>query len=221
LAATLELAAGRGKLRYEAAYLNMPHARALDPMALRFSRKSAGIPILKDGGFPGVILDAMPAGYGADRLNARHARELSALELLELGPPDAVGAIEVCQDIERKLAWRPSALSDLVEHVVELEESAPSSRAIRRLLDDGMTSAGGERLCLEAGASRPARCRGGLSWRVLEIDRSNRQGADRRFGSRCYGARRRGYRVHDHLWQSPPRDAKFHDHPKRPRRSVL
>lgn len=145
MAATLELAAGRGKLRYEAAYLNMPHARALDPMALRFSRKSAGIPVLKDGGFPGVILDAMPAGYGADRLNARHARELSALELLELGPPDAVGAIEVCQDIERKLTWRPSDLSDLVEHVVELEESAPSSRAIRRLLDDGMTSAGGER----------------------------------------------------------------------------
>ncbi|MFZ3139751.1 type II toxin-antitoxin system HipA family toxin [Polaromonas sp.] len=145
MAATLELAAGRGKLRYEAAYLGIPHARPLDPMALRFSRKSAGIPILKDGGFPGVILDAMPAGYGADRLNARHARELSALELLELGPPDAVGAIEVCQDIERKLAWRPSSLNELVEHVVELEESAPSSRAIWRLLDDGMTSAGGER----------------------------------------------------------------------------
>lgn len=145
MAATLELAAGHGKLRYEAAYLGIPHARPLDPMVLRFSRKSAGIPILKDGGFPGVILDAMPAGYGADRLNARHARELSALELLELGPPDAVGAIEVCQDIERKLAWRPSSLNELVEHVVELEESAPSSRAIWRLLDDGMTSAGGER----------------------------------------------------------------------------
>ena len=137
--------AGRGKLRYEAAYLGMQHARPLDPMALRFSRKSAGIPILKDGGFPGVILDAMPAGYGADRLNARHARELSALKLLEQGPLDAVGAIEVCQDIDRKLAWRPSSLNELVEHVVELEESAPSSRAIRRLLDDGMTSAGGER----------------------------------------------------------------------------
>ena len=137
--------AGRGKLRYEAAYLGMQHARPLDPMALRFSRKSAGIPILKDGGFPGVILDAMPAGYGADRLNARHARELSALKLLEQGPLDAVGAIEVCQDIDRKLAWRPSSLHELVEHVVELEESAPSSRAIRRLLDDGMTSAGGER----------------------------------------------------------------------------
>lgn len=125
--------------------MSMPGARPLDPIELRFSRKSTGILILKNGGFPRVIIDSIPAGYGADRLNARHARELSPLELLEFGPPDGVGAIEVCHDIKRKLEWRPSSLSDLVEYIVELEESAPSSRAIRRLLDDGMTSAGGER----------------------------------------------------------------------------
>lgn len=145
LAATLALEAGRGTLRYEPAYLGMPRARALDPVALRLSRKAAGIAIVGDGGLPGVILDAMPAGYGADRLHARHARELGALELLELGPPDGAGAIEVCRDIERKLAWRPSSLDELVGRIVELEASAPSSRAVRRLLDDGMTSAGGER----------------------------------------------------------------------------
>jgi serine/threonine-protein kinase HipA len=44
-----------------------------------------------------------------------------------------------------EMAWRPSLLSELVEHINDLEDSAPSSRAIRRLLDDGMTSAGGER----------------------------------------------------------------------------
>ena len=123
----------------------MSGTKALDPIELKFSRKSTGIPILKNGGLPRVILDSMPAGYGADRLNARHERNLSSLELLELGPPDGVGAIEVCHDIERKLAWQPSSLSELVEHIADLEESAPSSRAIRRLLDDGMTSAGGER----------------------------------------------------------------------------
>jgi serine/threonine-protein kinase HipA len=145
LAATLELDAGPGRLRYEADYMALPAAMALDPIELRFSRKSAGIPLLKNGGLPRVIIDSMPAGYGADRLNARHERDLSSLELLELGPADAVGAIEVCHDIERKLEWRPSSLSELVEHIKDLEESAPSSRAIRRLLDDGMTSAGGER----------------------------------------------------------------------------
>ncbi|MDQ3059776.1 MAG: HipA domain-containing protein [Pseudomonadota bacterium] len=145
LAATLELGAGQGRLRYQATYMEMAATRPLDPVALRFSRKAAGISIAKNGGLPGVIMDAMPAGYGADRLHARHERELSALELLELGPPDAVGALEVCHDIERKLAWRPNALGELLQHIDELEDSAPSSRAVRRLLDDGMTSAGGER----------------------------------------------------------------------------
>lgn len=145
LAAQLDLESGQGRLSYETAYMEAAHARALDPMQLRFSRKSSGIPILKDGGLPGVLQDAMPAGYGADRLKARHQRDLSALELMELGPPDGVGAIEVCQDIGRKLAWRPHTLDELVDHIQELEDSAPASRAIRRLLDDATTSAGGER----------------------------------------------------------------------------
>jgi hypothetical protein len=53
----------------------------------------------------GVIRDANPAGYGADRLDAQAGRALTALELLEHGVPDGVGAIEVCTDIETKLAW--------------------------------------------------------------------------------------------------------------------
>jgi serine/threonine-protein kinase HipA len=145
LAAHLHLEAGQGRLSYETAYMEATRARALDPMQLRFSRKGSGIPILKDGGLPGVLQDAMPAGYGADRLKATHQRDLSAMELLELGPPDGVGAIEVCQDIARKLAWRPHTLAELVDHIQTLEESAPASRAIRRLWDDATTSAGGER----------------------------------------------------------------------------
>lgn len=145
LAGTLAVDASRGQFQYHDAYMAMADARPLDPMELRFTGKAAGIPILRNHGFPRVIIDAMPAGYGADRLNARHERDLSSLELLEFGPPDGVGAIEVCQDIERKMAWRPSMLNELVEHIKDLEESAPSSRAIRRLQGDGMTSAGGER----------------------------------------------------------------------------
>ncbi|MDD2609342.1 MAG: HipA domain-containing protein [Giesbergeria sp.] len=145
LAGQLAMIAGQGKLWYEQAYMDMAHARALDPIQLRFSRKNTGIPLLQNGGLPGVVADAMPAGYGADRLHAQHDRTLTPLELLEFGPADGVGAIEVCHDIERKLAWQPHTLDELKTYIQELEETTPASRAIRRLLDDATTSAGGER----------------------------------------------------------------------------
>lgn len=145
LAAHLDIGAGQGRFCYEQAYIDTPNARALDPVQLRFSRKPSGIAVLKDGGLPGVVGDAMPAGYGADRLHARHDRKLSPLELLALGPPDGVGAIEVCHDIARKLAWQPHTLDELRTHIQELEDTTPASRAIRRLQDDDTTSAGGER----------------------------------------------------------------------------
>lgn len=145
LAAHLDISAGQGRFRYEHTYIDTPNARALDPVQLRFSRKSSGMAVLKDSGLPGVVGDAMPAGYGADRLHARHDRKLTPLELLELGPPDGVGAIEVCHDINRKLAWQPHTLDELRTHIQELEDTAPASRAIRRMQDDDTTSAGGER----------------------------------------------------------------------------
>lgn len=145
LAGQLTMIAGQGKLWYEQAYMDMAHARALDPIQLRFSRKNTGIALLQSGGLPGVVADAMPAGYGADRLHAQHDRTLTPLELLEFGPTDGVGAIEVCRDIERKLAWQPHTFDELRTHIQELEETTPASRAIRRLLDDATTSAGGER----------------------------------------------------------------------------
>lgn len=71
--------------------------------------------------------------------------ELTALELLELGVPDGVGAIEVCRDIERKLQWVPKGLDHLKAIAEELDAIAPASWAMRRLNDDMDTSAGGER----------------------------------------------------------------------------
>jgi serine/threonine-protein kinase HipA len=54
LAAQLEINAGQGRLFYEQAYMDAANARALDPIQLRFSRKTTGIPVLKDGGLPGA-----------------------------------------------------------------------------------------------------------------------------------------------------------------------
>ncbi|MBP7503504.1 MAG: HipA domain-containing protein, partial [Aquabacterium sp.] len=129
--------------RYLPEFLSQQQAVALDPVQLRL--KKGHVPIPKIAGLPFVIQDAKPAGYGQDRLCANAGRDLSAIELLEMGPPDTVGAIEVCTHIEHKLAWRPKPVSALASELDRLEEGSPSSRAIRRVNGDAGTSAGGER----------------------------------------------------------------------------
>lgn len=88
---------------YRPDYLTTEGALALDPVELRLSRSSRGTAILGADGLPGVVRDAKPAGYGEDRLKAIHGNQLDALQLLELGVPDGVGAVEACHDIDRKL----------------------------------------------------------------------------------------------------------------------
>ncbi|MFY9510304.1 MAG: HipA domain-containing protein [Rubrivivax sp.] len=141
-----EIVAGTGsRFIYRPEYLKTAGAVALDPVELRLSRSSRGSAILGSDGLPGVIRDAKPAGYGEDRLRAIHGSNLDALQLLELGVPDGVGAIEACHDIDRKLRWRPKGLGALQQLTEALELEEPSSRALRRLNDDLDTSAGGDR----------------------------------------------------------------------------
>ncbi|WP_420992388.1 HipA N-terminal domain-containing protein [Cupriavidus sp. 30B13] len=82
------------RFHYRPDYLERGDALPLDPVELRLARSARGIAISAADGLPGVIRDAKPAGYGADRLNAHAGTELSPLELLERGVPDGVGAIE-------------------------------------------------------------------------------------------------------------------------------
>lgn len=133
------------RFAYLPQYLGRSDAVALDPVELRLTRKKRGAVLAASDGLPSVIRDAKPAGYGADRLEAQAGRTLTALELLERGVPDGVGAIEVCADIEAKLAWQPKALDRLQSLAQELDAAAPASRALRRLDEDFDTSAGGER----------------------------------------------------------------------------
>jgi serine/threonine-protein kinase HipA len=110
---------------------------------LTSSRK--GIAIAQKDGLPGVVRDAMPAGYGADRLEAGAERKLSSMELLEVGVSDSCGAIEVCKDIQKKLDWVPHEYGKLRDIIALMSADEPASRAIRKLTDDASTSAGGER----------------------------------------------------------------------------
>jgi serine/threonine-protein kinase HipA len=141
-----DLVHGHGsRFIYRPDYAKAAGALALDPVELRMSRSSKGAAVLGSDGLPGVVRDAKPAGYGEDRLQATHGANLDPLQLLELGVPDGVGAIEACNDIERKLRWRPRHLGDLQQLTEDLEAHEPSSRALRRLNHDLDTSAGGER----------------------------------------------------------------------------
>lgn len=144
-AGELSVSSAGSRFSYAQTYLALDHAVALDPVELRLSRRLRGIALHGADGLPGVVRDARPAGYGADRLNAQAGTELSALELLARGVPDGVGAIEVCEDLTQKLGWAPHDLASLEALVRELDESQPPSRALRRLNDDLDTSAGGER----------------------------------------------------------------------------
>ncbi len=143
-----ELAVGGGsggRLSYTPAWLAAPGAYAFDPVALPLRHKARGIRFTGLHGLPGALLDACPSGYGADLLSAMAGRALSALELLERGAGDTVGALEVCHDIARKRGFRAPELSELAARVRELDEGQSPSRAIRRVLGDGATSAGGDR----------------------------------------------------------------------------
>lgn len=140
-----------GEVSHDGTYFSVAYTKdfahagvAIDPIALRL-----GVRAFKSMQLAGVIEDAKPSGYGQDQLNAKHAahygRDLTALELLEEGAGDAVGAIAVCEDIAAKQNWIAPTLGDLVKALQSLEDRAPASRAIRMVNQDVATSAGGER----------------------------------------------------------------------------
>ena len=126
-------------------YLAHNDAVSPDPQQLRLTTRRKGTALLQTDGLPGVVRDAMPAGYGADRLDAAASRKLTPLELLEHGVADSSGALEVCRDIQRKLDWVPHELSKLKDILLLMRADEPASRAVRKLNDDASTSVGGER----------------------------------------------------------------------------
>ncbi len=144
LAATLAVGASGGVWHFAPDFVGAG-TPSPDPIRLPLGRGTRPIHFPGHDGLAGVVRDAMPQGYGADRLEAQAGRSLSPIELLEMGLPDSTGAIEVCADLERKLAWTPGRSEDLETLTGELEAEDPPSRAIRRLNGDVGTSQGGEK----------------------------------------------------------------------------
>ncbi len=104
-AAGITVAAEGNRWHFTDSYLELKDAVSPDPRQLRLGASRKGTALLQKDGLPGVVRDAMPAGYGGDRLDAAASRKLMPLELLEHGVADSCGALEVCQDVQRKLDW--------------------------------------------------------------------------------------------------------------------
>jgi serine/threonine-protein kinase HipA len=144
LAAHLQVQGHQGTWQYSPHHELAP-TQAPDPIALPIRRSGHALHWQSDDGLPGVVRDAMPQGYGADRIQALAGRTLTPLELLAHGLPDSAGALEVCSDLTRKLDWQPAPSSDLAHLASALDAEAPPSRAIRQFNGDHGTSQGGEK----------------------------------------------------------------------------
>lgn len=144
LAATLTVDGSTGVWQFDQAFVEAG-VPSPDPLKLPLARGTKSIRFAGNDGLPGVVRDAMPQGYGADRIIAQAGRNVSPIELLEMGLPDSTGALEVCSNLEQKLRWQPGRSEDLEALASQLEAEEPPSRAIRRLNGDVGTSQGGEK----------------------------------------------------------------------------
>jgi serine/threonine-protein kinase HipA len=135
-----------GSFSYDKAFRDLADAVPLDPVHLPFLRSQRPLREVGQEGLFGVFRDASPEGFGLSMLEATLGANLTLpLERLEASVGDAVGAIEVCDDIERKLAWQAPESRDLVVALTELQPEESSTTAARNVMRVDGTSLGGER----------------------------------------------------------------------------
>lgn len=136
---------GFGQFEYDKAYLGLAGARPLDPIRLPLTRSTRPVVELKQNGIFGVFRDASPEGYGLQLLETLTDRPLDPLARMEESLGDGVGAIELCEDIQRKCDFRPFELDKLAQVLEDLPEGVAVSRAVREIHGVQGTTLGGER----------------------------------------------------------------------------
>jgi serine/threonine-protein kinase HipA len=133
-----------GSFLYDAAYRELAGALALDPHNLPFTRSQRAIRETRQDGLFGVLRDASPEGFGLYLLQGLGLALETPLDRLEASLGDAAGAVEVCDDIERKLSWKATASADLIAALANLDPEEPSTAALTHG-NGRATSLGGER----------------------------------------------------------------------------
>lgn len=140
------LVAGTGVFAYDDVYKSRSDALALDPMHLPITRSNRAAKERKQGGLFGVFRDVSPEGFGLSLLEQVKGMQLpDPMQRLEFSEGDSVGAIEICDDIEAKLAFRAPGSDELFEVLTQLQPQRPSSQAVREVRGLHGTSLGGER----------------------------------------------------------------------------
>lgn len=143
---TFSIANKLGSFEYLPQYKSRTDALALDPIHLPLTRSSKAFKEVKQGGLFGVIRDASPEGYGLSLLEKLKGVSLhDPLQRLELSEGDAVGAIEICDDLSPKLKYSPPTSEELFEVLATLPPEKASSQAAREVKGIHGTSLGGER----------------------------------------------------------------------------
>ena len=143
---SLRLVDGVGTFDYSEDYRQRAGAVSLDPMHLRLGRSRQSHKETRQGGLFGVFRDASPEGFGLALLERLKKTELSdPLLRLELSEGDAVGAVEVCEDIASKVRYTPPDAMELFDVLRRLPAERPSSQAAREIKGVHGTSLGGER----------------------------------------------------------------------------
>lgn len=136
---------GLGEFVYDSDFMAQDGAGPLDPVNLPFSRSKRPHRETKQKGLFGVLRDASPEGYGLTLLETIEGRALDPIARLEVALGDGVGAIEVCEDIQRKLAFQPTSFSDFLVRLIDTPEGVAPSRVVRDLHGAVGTTLGGER----------------------------------------------------------------------------
>lgn len=143
---TFSLQAGVGTFHYDASYRARQDALSFDPFSLPFTRRIRGAKETRQAGLFGVFRDASPEGFGLALLEQLRGTTLADPMLrLELSEGDSVGAIEVCDDIESKLAFSAPTSEQLLAAIAKLPPERASSQAAREVKGMHGTSLGGER----------------------------------------------------------------------------
>lgn len=133
-----------GAFSYAPDYLERPDKTALDQRQLARFRGTAKATAY--GGLFDIFQDVKPEGFGLDMLYRQQQRtSLAALEALELSPGDAVGALEVCDDIQAKIDFVPHSAPAMFEVMEALAPSQASTHVATTLANLPGTSLGGER----------------------------------------------------------------------------